>query len=144
MPIISFTSQVLSAYGQTPSNLSWSISGGAGGFNTVELLTVGAGPINDASLSAKQVRGVAFNALTSPASGATGAFVTLSAATGTTLRVNRAYNGSTFAVIYTDNSSTLFTCITGTGTGTQSQTLTANGFDSVTPEIRRLFVLGYR
>lgn len=136
MPIISFTSQVLSAYGQTPANLTWSVSGGS---NTVELLTVGTGPFNVASLSAKQVRGVAFNALTSPASG-TGAFATLSAATGTTLRVDRAYNGSTFAVIYTDNSSTLFTC----ATGTTAQTLTDNGFDSVTPEIRRLFVLGYR
>jgi hypothetical protein len=141
MPIISFTSQVLSAYGQTPSNLTWSVSGGSDGFNTVQLLTVGTGPLNDATLSAKQVRGIAFNALTSPASG-TGIFATLSAHSGTTLRVDRAYNGSTFAVIYTDNSSALFTCITGVGT--PSQTLTANGFDSVTPEIRRLFVLGYR
>jgi hypothetical protein len=141
MPIISFTSQVLSAYGQAPSNLSWSVSGGSGGFNTVELLTVGTGPVTDASLSAKQVRGLAFNALTSPASG-TNSFATLSAATGTTLRVDRAYNGSTFAVIYTDGSSTLFTCVTGAGTTAQS--LTANGFDTVTPEIRRLVVLGYR
>lgn len=141
MPIISFTSQVLSAYGQTPSNLAWSISGGAGGFNTVELLTVGTGPINNASLSAKQVRGIAFNALTSPASGAAGAFATLSAATGTTLRVNRAYNGSTFAVIYTDDSSTLFTCVTGATT--TAQTLTSNGFDTVIPETRRLVTLGY-
>jgi hypothetical protein len=142
MPIISFTSQVLSAYGQTPSNLSWSISGGSGGFNTVELLTVGTGPINTASLSAKQVRGIAFNALTSPASG-TNSFATLSAATGTTLRVDRAYNGRTFAVIYTDGSSSLFTCVTGVS-GTVAQSLTANGFDTTYPEIRRLFVLGYK
>jgi hypothetical protein len=141
MPIISFTSQVLSAFGQTPSNLSWSVSGGSGGFNTVELLTVGTGPINTASLSAKQVRGITFNALTSPASG-TGLFSTLSAATGTTLRVDRAYNGTTFAVIYTDNTSSLFTCVTGAGT--TSQSLTSNGYDTVTPEIRRLVVLGYR
>jgi len=141
MPIISFTSQVLSAYGQTPSNLSWSISGGSGGFNTVELLTVGTGPINTASLSAKQVRGIAFNALTSPASG-TNSFATLSAATGTTLRVDRAYNGRTFAVIYTDGSSTLFTCVTGATTTAQS--LTSNGFDTTYPETRRLFVLGYK
>lgn len=136
MPIISFNSQVLSAYGQSPSNLAWSLSGAT---NTVILSTVGTGPINVASLSAKQVRGIAFNALTSPASG-TGDFATLSAATGTTFRVDRAYNGSTFAVIYTDNSSTIFTCVTGTA----AQSLTANGFDSVTPEVRRLFVLGYR
>jgi len=138
MPIISFNSQVLSAYGQTPSNLSWSVSGAS---NTVELLTVGTGPETDTSLSAKQVRGIAFNALTSPVSG-TGIFASLSAGTGTTFRVDRAYNGSTFAVIYTDNSSTLFTCVTGAST--TAQTLTANGFDSVTPEVRRLFVLGYR
>lgn len=140
MAIVSFTTQALSAYGQSPSNLSWSLSGGASGYKTVELLTVGTGPITNASLSAKQVRGIAFNALTSPASG-TGAWsVTLSAATGTTFRVDRAYNGSTFAVIYTDGTSTLFTCVTGTA----AQSLTANGYDSVTPETRRLCVLGYR
>lgn len=141
MPIISFTSQVLSSFNVEPTNLSWSLSGGQDGFNTVELLTVGTGPLNVPSLSAKQVRGIAFNSLTSPASG-TGIFATLSAATGNTLRVDRAYRGSTFAVIYTDGSSTLFTCVTGAGT--TSQSLTANGFDSVTPETRRLVQLGYR
>lgn len=136
MPIISFNSQVLSAYGQAPANLSWSLSGAS---NTVVLSTVGTGPVNNASLSAKQVRGLAFNALTSPASG-TGIFVTLSASTGTSFRVDRAYNGSTFAVIYTDNTSALFTCVTGT----VAQSLTANDYFSVTPEIRRLVALGYR
>ena len=141
MPIISFTSQALSAYGQTPSNLAWSVSGGSTSYNTVELLSAGTGPINIAALSAKQVRGVAFNALTSPASG-NNTFATLSAATGTILRVNTAHNGATFAVIYTDGSSSLFTCVTGAGTTAQS--LTANGFDTTYPEIRRLVVLGYR
>jgi len=139
MPIISFTSQALSAYGQSPVNLSWSLSGGINGYNTVELLTVGTGPVTDASLSAKQVRGIAFNSLSLPGSG-TGSFVTLSAATGTTFRVDSAYNSSTFAVIYTDNTSTLFTCVTGT----TAQSLTANNYDSVTPDIRRLVALGYR
>jgi hypothetical protein len=138
MPIISFNSQVLSAYGQTPSNLSWSLSGAS---NTVRLSAVGTGPLNNASLSAKQVRGIAFNALTSPASG-TGIFAGLSAATGTTLQVDRAYNGATFAVIYTDNTSALFTCVTGATT--TAQTLTANDYDTVTPEVRRLVALGYR
>ena len=138
MPIISFNSQVLSAYGQTPSNLSWSLSGAS---NTVQLQTVGTGPFNNSSLSAKQVRGIAFNALTSPASG-TDFFASLSAATGTTLRVDRAYNGATFAVIYTDNTSALFTCVTGASITTQS--LTANGYDTITPEVRRLVALGYR
>jgi hypothetical protein len=140
MPIISFTSQALSAYGQSPSNLAWSVSGGSTSYKTVELLTVGTGPFNDISLSAKQVRGIAFDALTSPASG-TGTFTAaLSAATGTTFRVDRAHNGATFAVLYTDGSSTLFTCTTGT----TAQSLTSNNFDTTYPEIRRLFVLGYR
>lgn len=139
MPIISFTSQVLSAYGQSPVNLSWSLSGGINGYNTVELLTVGTGPVTDAALSAKQVRGIAFNSLSLPGSG-TGLFAAMSAATGTTLRVDRAYSGSTFAVIYTDNTSSLFTCVTSTS----AQSLTANNYDSVTPNIRRLVALGYR
>lgn len=135
MPIISFNSQALSAYGLPPLNLSWSISGAS---NTVVLSTVGTGPPNIASLSAKRVQGIAFNALTSPASG-TGILVPLSAANGTTFRVDRAYNGRTFAVIYTDRSSALFTCLTGTN----AQTLTANNFDTSTPEIVRLVKLGY-
>jgi hypothetical protein len=138
MPIISFTNQALSSFGLTPSNLTFSVSGDSP-IKTVEVRTFGSGPSNVASLSAKQVRGLAFNALTSPASG-TGAWsVTLSAATGTTFRVDRAYNGQTFAVIYTDNTSTLFTVVTGTA----AQSLTANGFDTVIPETRRKYLLGY-
>lgn len=142
MPIISFTSQALSAFGLPPLNLNFSLSGGSGGFNTVELLTVGTGPINNASLSGKRVEGIAFNALTSPASGAAGAFVTLSAATGTTFRVNRAYNGSTFALIFTDRSSMLFTCLTANASPL-GQSLTANDFDTMIPEFRRLAYLEY-
>lgn len=139
MPIISFTNQALSSFGITPSNLSWSASGDSP-IKTVEVLTFGTGSVLSTTLSSKQVRGIAFNALTSPASG-TGSFATLSAATGTTFRVDRAYNGRTFAVIYTDNTSTLFTVVTGTGTTAQS--LTANGFDTVIPETRRKHLLGY-
>ena len=139
MPIISFNNQALSSYGITPSNLTFSVSGDSP-IKTLELLTVGTGPVLSAALSAKRVRGIAFNALTSPASG-TGIFATLSAATGTTLRVDRAYNGRTFAVIYTDGASTLFTAVTGVGTTAQS--LTANGFDTTIPETRRKYLLGY-
>jgi len=137
MPIISFTNQALSSFGLTPSNLTFSVSGDSP-IKTVEVRTFGSGPFNIASLSAKQVRGIAFNALTNPASG-TGFFATLSAATGTTFRVDRAYDKQTFAVIYTDGTSTLFTCVTGT----TAQSLTANGFDTVIPETRRKYLLGY-
>jgi hypothetical protein len=136
MAFISFNNQALSAFGQTPANLSWSVSG-TGSPKTVELRTVGTGPSNVASLSAKQVRGILFNSLTNPASG-TGILVSLSAFNGTSFRADRAYQGATLSVLYTDNTSTLFVC----QTGTTVQSLTANGFDSVSPEARRLAVLG--
>ena len=75
MAFISFNNQALSAFGQTPSNLSWSVSG-TGSPKTVELLTVGTGTLNSPTLSSKRVRGLLFNSLTSPASG-TGVMVSL-------------------------------------------------------------------
>jgi len=137
MPIISFTNQALSSFGITPSNLTWSVSGDSP-IKTVQVLTFGTGSVLSTTLSSKQVRGIAFNALTNPASG-TNSFATLSANTGTSFRVDRAYNGQTFAVIYTDNTSTLFTVVTGTA----AQSLTANGFDTVIPDTRRKYLLGY-
>jgi len=134
MAFISFNNQALSAFGQTPANLSWSVSG-TGSPKTVELLTVGTGPLNSPSLSSKRVRGILFNSLT--ASG-TGFLVPLSAFSGTSFRADRAYQGATLSVLYTDNTSTLFVC----QTGTTVQSLTANGFDSVSPEARRLALLG--
>ena len=142
MPIISFTSQALSAFGLPPLNLNFSLSGGSGGFNTVQLLTVGTGPFNNAALSSKRVEGIAFNALTSPASGSGVFSGTLSAATGTTFRVDSRYNGSTFAVIFTDRSSMLFTCLTANA-APLGQSLSANNFDTMIPEFRRLSYLGY-
>jgi hypothetical protein len=114
--------------------LSWSLSS-TGQFKTVELLTTG-------TTASKAVRGVAFNTLlssaVSPASG-TGSFATLSAFAGTTLRVDRAYNGQTMAVIFTDESSSLFTVVTG-ATTTQ-QTLTEKGFDTELCETSRSHIL---
>ena len=133
MALISFNSQVLSAFGLEPLNLNYSLSGGSFGYNTVELLTVG-------TTSSKQVVGVAFNSLTSPGSG-TGVFSTLSAFNDTTLRVDRAYSGATFALIFSDRSSSLF--FVATAVAPTQQSLTANGFDTVYSEIRRLKQLGY-
>jgi hypothetical protein len=132
MAFISYNNQALSAFGQTPSNLAWSLSG-TGSPKTVELLTVGTGAPNSPTLSSKRVRGLLFNTLTSPATG-TGLMVTLSAFNGTSFRVDRAYQGATLSLLYTDYTSSLFVC----QTGTVVQTLTANGYDSVSPEARRL------
>jgi hypothetical protein len=131
MPVISFNNQALSAFGLSPVNLSWSLSS-AGQYQTVELRTVG-------TVGTKQVRGIAFNTLTSPASG-TGNFATLSAATGTSFRVDSAYNGQTMAVVFTDDTSSLFTVVTGTTV----QGLTANEFDTSYPVIQKEVYLGYR
>ena len=139
MALATFNNQALSSYGVSPVNLTWSKSlSGTGTYKTVELLTVGTGPLTDSALSAKQVQGIAFNSLISPASG-TGVFVTLSAATGTTFRVDRAYNGRQFAIIYTDRTSSLFTC----ATATVAQTITYNSAETSYPEISRLSYLGY-
>ena len=137
MPVISFNNQVLSSFGTNPVNLSWSLSS-TGQWKTVELLTTG-------TTASKAVRGVAFNTLlssaVSPASG-TGSFATLSAFSGTTFRVDRAYNGQTMAVVFTDDSSSLFTVVTGVTT--TQQTLTANEFDTSFPHIQKEVYLGYR
>ena len=132
MPVISFNYQVLS-FGTTPADLNWSLSS-AGQFKTVELLATG-------SVGTKQVRGIAFNTLASPASG-TGVFATLSAYSNTTVRVDRAYFNQTMAVVFTDDSSSLFTVVTGVTTTLQS--LTANGFDTSFPVIQKEVYLGYR
>ena len=137
MAVVSFNNQALSAYGLQPTNLSWSLSN-TGTYKTVELLTVGTGPVNSTSLSGKSVQGIAFNSLSFPESG-TGAFVTLSAATGTSFRVDRAYNASQFAVLYTDGTSSLFTCTTATS----AQSVSYNAFETGFPEIVRLVHLGY-
>ena len=141
MALVSFNNQALSSFGLPPVSLTYSLSG-TGTFKTVELRTVGTGPVTVSALSAKQVEGIAFNSLISPASG-TGSFVTLSAATGTTFRVDRAHNGAQFAIIYTDGTSSLFTCATGTA-APAGQTLTFNNDETGYPEIAKLVYLGYR
>lgn len=133
MSVISFNNQVLSSFNTNPVNLNWSLSS-AGEYKTVELRSVG-------TVDGKQVCGVAFNTLTSPTSG-TGLFTTLSASTGTSLRVDRAYNGQTMAILFTDDSSSLFTVVTG-ATATK-QSLTANEFNTSYPDIQKEVYLGYR
>lgn len=124
-----FNSQVLSAFGLAPLNLNFSLSGGN---DTVELLTVG-------STDGKQAVGIAFNALTTTP---VGTFRTLSAFSGTTVRVDQGYNGSEMAVVYKDGSTSLFTA--ATGAGITQQTLSTPAFNSSWPEIVRLVKLGYR
>jgi hypothetical protein len=59
--------------------------------------------------------------------------------TGWTAKVDRAYNGSAFAIMAADRSSTIFTA----NTAVVGQTVTNNGFNTVTGQIRKLVYLGY-
>jgi len=77
------------------------------------------------------VKGILFN---DTANTLTGTLETLSAFNGTTFRVDRAYNGVEFAILNNDNSSSVFTCATGTA----NQVLTNAGFNSTSPETRRI------
>ena len=81
------------------------------------------------------VKGILFN---DTAVTLTGTLVTLSAFPGTTFRADQAYNNVDFAVLRTDNTSSVFTCATGTA----NQTLTNAGYNSTSPEVRR-FAGGY-
>lgn len=95
------------------------------------------------SLSA---RGVAYisgapnTVLTFEPAGATltGLLVNITA-NGANITVDRAYHNTLFAIISSDRSSSIFTCTTATTV----QSVGSNGFESVTPEVRRLASLGY-
>jgi len=67
---------------------------------------------------------------------------TLSASNAVTLRVDRAYNGVQFSIVYENRSSSLFTAATATQSP-NGQTLTDNSFETVSPNLRRLVSLGY-
>ncbi len=58
---------------------------------------------------------------------------------GWTARIDQAYQGTQFAVVSSDRSSSIFTA----NTGTASQTVAFNGYRTVTGETRRLVTLGY-
>lgn len=73
--------------------------------------------------------------------GVSASFESISGANGAntfTGRVDRAYHGATFAVYYSDRSSSLFTC----NTAAVTQSLTANNYDAQGPEFLRLKNLG--
>ena len=128
MPSISFANQVAepSASNPTSLNLSKSAFDAAGNFLGVNLITLGS---------------TAQSLLFQAASGSlTSAYVVLSGSldgVNTSFRVDRAYDNAQFALQRADRSSSIFTCATGTA----AQTLTDNGFDSVSPEARRLWNL---
>jgi hypothetical protein len=139
MAIISFPNQVLDPNSVTPSyiptqNYSLSASG-----KNVDLISAGSNielvTFNDTTIALT-------NTYATLSANATPNSQTLSAANAVRLRVDRAYNGVQFAVVYKDRSSSLFTAATATQSP-NGQTLTDNGFETVSPNLRRLVNLGY-
>ena len=135
MAILSFPNQVLNPDNFDPDMIAT---------NNYSLSTAGVA----LHIVGSNVESVAFNA---PRIGLTGTLVTLSANTVASgvvgqnsirLRLDSAYDGVQFAIIYKDRTSSLFTCNSAT-TSPALQTLTNNGNESVSPNIRRLSHLGY-
>lgn len=135
MAILSFPNQVLDPDNFNPdmtatNNYSLSAAG-------VALHIVGS-----------NIESVAFN---NPRIALTNTLVTLSAntvasgvvgANSIRLRIDSAYDGARFAIIYKNRTSSLFTCNSAI-VAPALQTLTDNGAESVSPNIRRLAHLGY-
>lgn len=120
MAVISFSSQLGNPNGTYPASLIVSLSG-----TGVDIQTLHA-----------NAKYVVFNPL--PVSSLTSTSVVLSAYPGTTIRVDTAYNGKTFGIVYDNNNSSLFTVASGTA----NQTLVSNNGGSTTyPEWRRLYNL---
>jgi hypothetical protein len=90
---------------------------------------------NAALVYGKSVAGLLYNEV---ATGDT-TLVSLSVATGVSFKVARKYNGSQFALYFTDRSSTLFTV--NTATTLQTVVSSNNSFDNRGPDERRHFAI---
>jgi hypothetical protein len=90
---------------------------------------------NGGVVGGKSVAGLLYNEV---ATGDT-TLVSLSVATGVSFKAARKYNGSQFALYFTDRSSTLFTV--NTATTLQTVVTSNNGFDNRGPVERRRFAI---
>ena len=125
-----FSNYVFDASTQTPPPLNVSLSGSS---NSVILRSLG-------TLSGKTVAGLLYNEIST----ATTATTSLSVAVGTVVSVDPIYNGSTFALYFTDSSTCLFTVNTAYGTDVvQSLASSVITFENRGPrEVRRFAIEG--
>lgn len=91
------------------------------------------------TIGGKQVVAVLYNTLTTPATGT----VTLSAATGFSIKVSQSYHNQQIALEYVDRTTSLVTLTTAFGL-TAVQTVSAAGTEIVSPNTRRLWQLEMR
>ncbi len=124
-----FSDFVFDVTSESPQQIGPSLSG----VNNSVILTQ---PTSASTLSGKKVSGILYNFV----SGASTASVDLSANSGIYFKVSPLYHGETFALYFTDRSTTLFTVNTATAT----QTVTgAINFDNRGPNERRRFAVEF-
>jgi hypothetical protein len=124
-----FDSFVFDVTVEDPQQIGPSLSGA----NNSVILTK---PTVSSIYGGKNLSGILYNDIPS----ATTATVTLSVSTGITFKVHPLYNNKTFALYFTDRSSTLFTV----NTATSLQVVTdATSFDNRGPNERRRFAVEF-
>jgi hypothetical protein len=125
-----FSNHVFDASTQTPPPLNVSLSGSS---NSVILRSLG-------TLSGKTVAGLLYNEIST----ATTATTSVSVAVGTVFSVHPKYDGSTFALYFTDKSTCLFTVNTAYGTDVvQYLAASVIGYENRGPsEVRRFAIEG--
>jgi hypothetical protein len=107
---------------------------GLSGTNNEVILNTTTGFIS--SFGTKVVTGILYNSVTTAS-----ANVTLSAGSGVSFRVNRLHHGQTFALYFSDRTTSLFTVNTSYGTSYVQILTGSNGYDNRGPlEIRRFAV----
>jgi hypothetical protein len=124
-----FNSFVFDVTSESPQQIGPSLSGA----NNSVVLTL---PTSASTLSGKKISGLLYDVI--PA--ATTATVTLSVNGGTEFKVHPLYHGATFAVYFTDRSTTLFTVNTAAAAQTVTNPIT---FVNRGPNERRRFAVEY-
>jgi hypothetical protein len=124
-----FDSFVFDVTTESPQQIGPSLSGS----NNSVILTK---PTGSSVYSGKTLAGILYNDISS----ASTATVTLSVSSGIQFKVHPLYNGSTFALYFTDRSTTTFTVATASALQTVTE---APGFDNRGPNERRRFAVEF-
>jgi hypothetical protein len=124
-----FSEFVFDVTSESPQQIGPSLSGVS---NSVILTQ----PTSASTYSGKKVSGILYDYV----AGASTASVSLSVVSGITFSVSPLYHGQTFALYFTDRSSTLFTVNTATATQTVTGAIT---FDNRGPNERRRFAVEF-
>jgi hypothetical protein len=127
-----FSNFVFNTASQNPPLLDFGLSG----TNNEVILNTTNGFVS--SFGTKVVTGILYNSITSAS-----ANVTLSAGSGISFRVNRVHNGQTFALYFSDRTTSLFTVNTAYGVSTIQILTSGNGYEHRGPLERRRFAVEY-